>query len=92
MNKQIKMTEEELTEVRMLQDKFQQKIFQLGQLSLQRLQVTMVLKRISEQEPKLEEEWINLQKEENDLINQLLNKYGEGSLDLKEGIFISEKK
>lgn len=92
MNEKIKMTEEELTEVRMLQDKFQQKIFQLGQLSLQRLQATTALKRISEQEPKLEEEWINLQKEENDLINQLLNKYGEGSLDLKEGIFISEKK
>jgi len=92
MSEQIKMTEVELTEVRLLQEKFQQKIFQLGQNALQRTQAKNALKGADEQESKLTEDWVGLQKEENQLIDKLLTKYGEGSLDLGAGMFISEKK
>jgi len=92
MNEQIKMTDSELTEVQTLQNKFQQKMFQFGQLYLQKIQTEKTLKYISEQEVILEGEWTTLQKEENSLIETLLKKYGEGSLDLKAGTFISDKK
>ena len=92
MSEQIKMTDTELVEVRALQEKFQQRMFQLGQNTLQRLQATATLKHANEQEAKLGEEWVALQKEENQLIDKLLAKYGEGSLDLNAGTFVSEKK
>jgi 16S rRNA U516 pseudouridylate synthase RsuA-like enzyme len=82
----IKMTDGELAEVRMLQEKFQQKIFELGRLYLQKLQIESTSRNIVEQE------WVPLQKMENELMDKLLKKYGEGSLDLGAGSFIPEKK
>jgi hypothetical protein len=92
MSEKIKMTDSELAEVKMLQEKFQQKVFQLGQLSLQKMQLETTTKSINEQETKLKDEWNGLQKMENELIEKLLSKYGEGSLDLQSGTFVSEKK
>ena len=92
MSEIVKMTDGELTEVRGLQEKFQQKIFQLGQVSLQKVQAKEALKNAESLESKYVEDFQNLQKEENKLIESLLAKYGEGSLDLQAGTFISEKK
>lgn len=91
MSESIKMTEGELLEVRTMQDKFQQKIFQLGQLYLQKLQAEATMKSISDSEVKLKDEWLGLQKVEAELIDSFLKKYGEGSLDLQSGTFISDK-
>lgn len=92
MSEIVKMTDGELTEVRGLQEKFQQKIFQLGQVTLQKVQAKEALKNAESLESKYVEDFQNLQKEENKLIESLLAKYGEGSLDLQAGTFISEKK
>jgi hypothetical protein len=92
MSEKIKMTDGELAEVKMLQEKFQHKIFQIGQLTIQKMETASTMKHLSEQEIKLEDEWNTLKKMENELIEKLLSKYGEGSLDMREGTFISEKK
>jgi len=81
----IKITENELAEVRMIQEKFQQKLYQLGQLFLQKKQLETSVKNLAEQETKTWEEWTNLQKMENELMDKLLKKYGEGSLDVVSG-------
>jgi predicted transcriptional regulator len=91
MSEKIKMTDSELAEVKMLQEKFQQKMFQLGQWALQKMDAEERTKSVNQLEIKLQEEWKSLQKMENELIEKLLNKYGEGSLDLAAGTFISEK-
>jgi hypothetical protein len=91
MNEKIKMSDNELAEVKMLQEKFHQKVFQLGQWCLQKWDTENRTKSISEQEIKLKDEWNSLQKMENELIEKLLNKYGEGSLDLRAGTFTTEK-
>lgn len=92
MNEPTKMTDIELSEVKMIQEKFQQKVFQLGQLSLQKKQLETSTKTLNDQENKAWEEWVALQKMETELIDKLLRKYGEGQLDLAAGTFISEKK
>lgn len=92
MSDSIKMTEGELAEVRMLQEKFQQKIFQLGKLLLQKKQMEAASKTLAEEEVKTWDEWSGLQKMENELMDKLLKKYGEGSLDVVAGTFIPEKK
>ena len=91
MSEKVKMTESEVAEVKMLQEKFQQKIFQLGQWALQKMDAEERTKAANQLEIKLQEEWKSLQKMENELIEKLLNKYGEGKLDLANGIFVSEK-
>ena len=91
MSEKIKMTDGELAEVKMLQEKFQQKMFQLGQWALQKMDAEARIKANTEQETKLKDEWNSLQKMENELIEKLLSKYGEGNLDLANGIFVSEK-
>ena len=91
MNEKIKMTDNELAEIRLLQEKFQQKMFQLGQLCLQKWDIETRTKANNEHEAKLKDEWNSLQKMENDLIEKLLNKYGEGSLDLAQGTFTKDE-
>ena len=86
MNEIIKMSDNELTEVRMLQEKFQQKIFELGRLYLQKLQIESASRNVVDQE------WVPLQKMENELMEKLLQKYGEGKLDLIKGEFIKDER
>ena len=90
MKENIKISESELSEVKLLQNKFQERIFQFGNLYLEKMQIEAAVKSITDKEVELQEEWKNLQKMENDLISKILTKYGEGSLDLKAGVFIPE--
>lgn len=92
MSEPIKMTESEIAEIRMLQEKFQEKIVEFGKLYLQKMQVEASIKSVTDQETKLREDWVNLQKLENDFVEKLLQKYGEGALDIKAGVFLPEKK
>lgn len=92
MNQPIKMTDTEIAEVKMIQEKFQQKIFQLGQLSLQKIQIEESTKNINHQELRLKDEWNSLQKMEQELMDNFLKKYGEGSLNITNGTFVPENK
>ena len=74
MNQPIKMTDTEIAEIRMIQEKFQQKIFQLGQLALQKIQIEESTKNINQQESKLKDEWNALQKMEQELMDNFLKK------------------
>ena len=91
-NENIKMTDVELNEVKILQEKFQQKVFQLGQSVLRKKQVELELKNANELEAKLLEDWNGLQKMETELIDKLLKKYGEGTLDLSQVTFTPDVK
>jgi hypothetical protein len=88
----IKMTESELSEVRKLQEQYQQKLAQFGLLYVDKMQVDLAVKAVVERENKLQEEWVELKKAEDLLIDKFLKAYGEGSLDIQQGVFIPESK
>src|SRR5580698_3310146 len=92
MSEQIKLTDGELNEVRVILDGFQKKTFQLGQLYIQKIKTEKTLKSLLEHEKKLTEDLESIEKSENILIDKLLSKYGEGSLDLQSGTFVVDKK
>jgi hypothetical protein len=92
MPEPIKMTDAELTEVRKLQEQYQQKLAQFGLLYVDKMQVEEAVKGVVERENKLQEEWAALKKAENLLIDKFLKSYGEGSLDIQKGVFIPEIK
>ena len=91
MSDVIKFTDEELQSIAKLQADYQQSIFALGQIDLEKTNAEQQLKLLTEQREKVFENWKNLQKQESDLLNSLSQKYGEGTLSLKDGTFTQKK-
>ncbi len=88
MKDPIKITQEELQATLDLQTKFQQMVVDFGNLYVEKMQVDAMIKALTDKENKLQEEWKSLQSKENDTVQSFYKKYGEGSLDLKKGLFI----
>lgn len=88
MANSIKFTDQELAEIRMLQEKFQEKVFEFGKFQLERRHLLRLVKELEAREAKAEEEYNNLQGMEATLLERLTQKYGEGQLNLADGSFI----
>lgn len=88
MNDPIKISSDELAEIKMLQNKISQKIFEFGNQGIEKIELDRRVQDFVERDKKLREEWDGLQKLEQDFVNKLIKKYGEGDLDIKAGTFI----
>jgi hypothetical protein len=82
-----KFTDAEMQQIAQLQGKYQQKIFELGQLELAKIDLDQQLNDLGNARKKLLEDWTAIQKEENDILQQLSQKYGDGVLNIKDGTF-----
>ncbi len=87
MDNTIKFTELEMIEIAKLQEAYQEKIFALGQLQLDEINAQNVLDDIKKSREDVLKGWQELQVSEQKLINSLAEKYGDGSLNLKDGTF-----
>lgn len=88
----IKFTESEMLSIAQLQSKYQQKIFELGQIELTKVDLEQQLQDNAKQRDQMFEDWKKIQTEENNLLQQLSQKYGDGTLSLKDGTFKPIKK
>ena len=86
-SKDTKFSEEELKSLQDLQNSYQQKQLQFGQLRVQRLLVQQQLDAIDDTEAKLEVEYGEVQETERKLVQDLNKKYGPGNLDPTTGVF-----
>lgn len=91
-NETKKFTDEELTSIKDLQQKYQEKLVFFGHLSLERMSIEQSIKELNEAETNAREEYQSLQKEEEKMIETLSSKYGDGSLSLKDGTFTPSSK
>lgn len=82
-----KFTEQEMQAIGQLQAKYQQKIFELGQLELAKIDLDQQQADLTNTRTQILEEWKKIQTEENNLLQQLSQKYGDGVLSLKDGTF-----
>ena len=85
--KDIKFTDDELKSLQELQNSYQQKQLQFGQLEVQRLLVTQQLDSLDSAKAKLEVEYGEVQETERKLVQDLNKKYGPGNLDPATGVF-----
>jgi len=92
MNTPIKISGDELAEIKMLQNKVSQKVFEFGNLGIEKIEIDRAVQSFVEKDKKLREEWDGLQRMEREFVNKLIKKYGEGDLDLKEGTFTPSPK
>ena len=86
-DKETKFTDDELKSLQELQNSYQQKQLQFGQLRVQRLLVQQQLDAIDDTEAKLEVEYGEVQETERKLVADLNKKYGPGNLDPQTGVF-----
>lgn len=87
MENSIKLPDNEIAEIKMLQSKFQESIYKLGSLQVEKLELDRLVTEFIEKEKKLKEEWASLQKLERSLLDKIVKTYGEGSLNMSDGTF-----
>ena len=86
-SKDIKFTDSELQSLQDLQNSYQQKQLQFGQLKVQKILVQQQVDGLETSESQLEVEYAEVQETERKLVEELNEKYGPGSLDPATGVF-----
>ncbi len=88
MANEKKFTDDELKKIQEIQKGYQQKTALFGQISLQKFQVTRQLESLDTAEENLRNEIVQLETNERELVKELNQKYGAGTLDPQTGTFI----
>ena len=86
-DQETKFTEDELKSLQDLQNSYQQKQLQFGQLRVQKLLLSQQVETLQTQETQLEVEYGEVQETERKLVQDLNEKYGAGTLDPATGVF-----
>ena len=86
-SKDIKFTDSELQSLQDLQNSYQQKQLQFGQLKVQKILVQQQVDGLETSESQLEVDYAGVQETERKLVEELNEKYGPGSLDPTTGVF-----
>ncbi len=86
-DKETKFTDEELQELRDLQTNYQQKVFDFGNLKVEKMIMEKRQAEMDEKEVELQEGWESVQEQERELVAKLTDKYGPGQLDPTSGVF-----
>ena len=84
---EMKFTEEELQSLQDLQNGYQEKQAQLGQLAVQRILLEQQSDALSVRQEEVQQEYQDVQEQERDIVAKLNEKYGPGQLDPQTGVF-----
>jgi seryl-tRNA synthetase len=80
-----KITPEELENVQKVRSKYQEITVKLGQIQVQRMQITNQIEMLNKAEEDLRKEWGDTQAEEQTAISDLQEKYGKVNINLDSG-------
>lgn len=80
-----KITPEELENVQKVRSKYQEITVKLGQIQVQRMQITNQIEMLNKAEEDLRKEWGDTQEEEQTAISDLQEKYGKVNINLDSG-------
>tara|TARA_R100001377_G_scaffold27885_1_gene15017 strand:- start:109 stop:417 length:309 start_codon:yes stop_codon:yes gene_type:complete len=87
MAKEIKFTDDELKSLSELSQGYQNIQNAFGQLRVQKILLEQQKDGLEEAEVKMEADYAENQQKERDLVKELNEKYGPGSLDPQSGVF-----
>ena len=80
-----KITPEELENVQKVRSKYQEITVKLGQIQVQRMQITNQIEMLNKAEEDLRKEWGDTQADEQTAISDLQEKYGKVNINLDSG-------
>ena len=86
-SKEIKFTQDELTNIESIRNGFNEVQTLLGRLEIQRIQTEHALENIHTDKLRLETRYSDLVDEERKMVQDLNEKYGPGNLDPDTGVF-----
>lgn len=86
-NKTVKLSESEIGSLREIQNKINTKLWEFGQLYIERLALDEKFKLLTDAETKLRTDYAAIQQEEQKWIDSISDKYGNGNLSIKDGTF-----
>ena len=92
MSEAVKFTDEELKEIKEIQNKYFNIQGELGRVSITRIRLNQQVDSLDEREESLHQEFADAQKEEKDFVDTINKKYGDGVLDPESGTFTPAKK
>ena len=84
---EVKFTEKELESLNDLQVKYNTITNQFGQLAIAKLNLEKQTEVVNDQEFKLQEELDQAREQEQEVLNEITEKYGPGQLDPQSGVF-----
>lgn len=84
---EIKFSEEELKDLGELQQSYQEKQTQLGQIAVQKILLNQQIEAVDNRQVELEGEYEEVQQKEREIVEKLNEKYGPGQLDPQSGVF-----
>ena len=88
---EVKFTEEELKQVKGIQDSYFDIQNQFGQTSLAKLRLDEQMESVLKSEDDLRTKFEEIQSNERDFLKGITEKYGEGSLNPETGVFTQNK-
>ncbi len=86
-NDEVKFTEKELQTLNDLQVRYNTITNQFGQLAIAKLNLEKQTEVVNDQEFKLQEELEQAREQEQEILNEITEKYGPGQLDPQSGVF-----
>jgi predicted nuclease with TOPRIM domain len=90
MSQTKKLSQEELEELKSIQTKYLELTAQLGQIHLEKINLTLALSGMDDELSKLQAVFLELKGQESKVQQAFTKKYGMGSVNLESGEFISE--
>jgi septal ring factor EnvC (AmiA/AmiB activator) len=90
--KQIKFTQEELDSLSNLKNTYAQLELALGRVEMARIQVEQRMEQIEDEKLRLETQYSEVKKQEQNLVVTLNEKYGDGNLNPETGVFTPNEK
>jgi hypothetical protein len=82
-----KLTEQELQELKTLQENYSKVTVQLGQLKVEQILLNTQVKRLQDVEAAMTNDYIKLQEQEATFVKSLETKYGVGEINIETGVF-----
>jgi len=86
-----KLTEQELQELKTLQENYSKVTVQLGQLKVEQILLNTQVKRLQDVEESMTKEYLTLQEQESAFVKSLETKYGVGEINIETGVFTKLK-
>ena len=91
MENKTKFTEDELRNIKTIQDDGYTLVSEFGQLEIERFVTNRKLQELDQMREKLEAQFFSVQERERVLVQSLNEKYGSGTVDIESGVFIPNK-
>jgi len=90
MAEPIKISQEELDNLLILREKIRANVESIGRLNIKRHFIEVEMKSVQEELDHAYEESENLSMEEQRIVNETVQKYGDGDLDFSTGLYTSK--